>query len=86
MGVGSRQQDVDLEFAISMRTSSSVSGANLSMELMNRYWYHYHQGQHTDQADLGRHFVQNVTRLRDEPHLALSNLSHKAPPQVIFKR
>lgn len=30
VGIGSSQQDVDLEFVISMRTSSSVSGVNFS--------------------------------------------------------
>ena len=31
MGIGLRQQDVDLEFGISLHTSSSVSGINVSI-------------------------------------------------------
>ena len=31
VGIGSRQQDADLGFAISMLTSPSVSGANVSI-------------------------------------------------------
>ena len=31
VAMGSRQQDVDLNFAMSMRTSSSLSGANTSI-------------------------------------------------------
>ena len=31
VGIGSRQQDVDFEFPISMHTSSSVSVANVSI-------------------------------------------------------
>ena len=31
VGIGSRQQDVDLDFTMSMRTSSLLSGANASI-------------------------------------------------------
>ena len=51
--IGSRQQDVDLEFAMGMQASSSVSGANASItELVSSRWYHSHRGQQTDQAHL----------------------------------